>query len=192
VLVTGGTSGPGFVNIDPGLATRAAEVWNPATGQWRTLASNSVMRVYHSVSLLLPDGTVLHGASGDALAAQPGGGTVEVPPQRNHEIFSPPYLFKGARPTITSAPSTVSYGETFTVATPNAAQITDVRWIHLGSVTHAFDMGQRANTLSFTRTASGVEVTAPANPNLAPPGHYQLFILNRNGVPSPGRVVRVQ
>jgi hypothetical protein len=150
------------------------------------------MRVYHSVSLLLPDGTVLHGASGDALAAQPGGGTVEVPPQRNHEIFSPPYLFKGARPTITSAPSTVSYGETFTVATPNAAQITDVRWIHLGSVTHAFDMGQRANTLSFTRTASGVEVTAPANPNLAPPGHYQLFILNRNGVPSPGRVVRVQ
>lgn len=192
VLVTGGTSGAGFVNIDPGLATRAAEVWNPANGQWRTLASNSVMRVYHSVSLLLPDGTVLHGASGDALAAQPGGGTVEVPPQRNHEIFSPPYLFKGARPTITSAPSTVSYGETFTVATPNAAQITDVRWIHLGSVTHAFDMGQRANTLSFTRNASGVEVTAPANPNLAPPGHYQLFILNRNGVPSPGRVVRVQ
>jgi hypothetical protein len=192
VLVTGGTSGAGFVNIDPGLATRAAEVWNPATGQWRTLASNSVMRVYHSVSLLLPDGTVLHGASGDALAVQPGGGIVEVPPRRDHEIFSPPYLFKGARPAITAAPATVSYGETFTVATPNAAQITDVRWIHLGSVTHAFDMGQRANTLSFTRNASGVEVTAPANPNLAPPGHYQLFILNRNGVPSVGKVVRIQ
>jgi hypothetical protein len=150
------------------------------------------MRVYHSVSLLLPDGTVLHGASGDALAVQPGGGIVEVPPRRDHEIFSPPYLFKGARPAITAAPATVSYGETFTVATPNAAQITDVRWIHLGSVTHAFDMGQRANTLSFTRTASGVEVTAPANPNLAPPGHYQLFILNRNGVPSVGKIVRIQ
>jgi hypothetical protein len=150
------------------------------------------MRVYHSVSLLLPDGTVLHGASGDALAVQPGGGIVEVPPRRDHEIFSPPYLFKGARPAITAAPATVSYGETFTVATPNAAQVTDVRWIHLGSVTHAFDMGQRANTLSFTRTASGVEVTAPANPNLAPPGHYQLFILNRNGVPSVGKIVRIQ
>ena len=59
------------------------------------------------------------------------------------------------------------------MATPNAAQITDVRWIHLGSVTHAFDMGQRANTLTFTRTATGVDVTAPANQNLAPPGHYQ-------------------
>ena len=32
------------------------------------------MRVYHSVSLLLPDGTVLHGASGNALA-----GTSQVP-----------------------------------------------------------------------------------------------------------------
>ncbi|HEX2220402.1 MAG TPA: galactose oxidase-like domain-containing protein, partial [Gemmatimonadales bacterium] len=192
VLVTGGTRGAGFVNIDPSLAAREAEVWNPATGEWTTLAANSKMRVYHSVSLLLPDGTVLHGASGDAMAIQPGGGVVPVPNERNHEIFSPPYLFRGARPRVTSVPATVGYGEVFSVATPNAAQITDVRWIKLGSVTHAFDMGQRANTLSFTATETGVQVTAPANPNLAPPGHYLLFILNRNGVPSEGRVVRVQ
>ena len=192
VLVTGGTRGAGFVNIDPGLAAREAEVWNPGTGEWTTLAANNKMRVYHSVSLLLPDGTVLHGASGDAMAIQPGGGVVPVPNERNHEIFSPPYLFKGARPRVTSVPATVGYGEVFSVATPNAAQITDVRWIKLGSVTHAFDMGQRANTLSFTATETGVEVTAPANSNLAPPGHYLLFILNRNGVPSEGRVVRIQ
>jgi 5-hydroxyisourate hydrolase-like protein (transthyretin family) len=190
VLITGGTSGGGFVNIDPGLATRAAELWNPSNGQWTTLASNSKMRVYHSVSLLLPDGTVLHGASGDALAVQPGGGVVPVPSERNHEIFSPPYLFKGARPTITSAPTSVSVGGTITVTTPNAAQITDVRWIRLGSVTHAFDAGQRANTLAFTKTATGVDVVAPANHNLAPPGFYLLFILNRNGVPSVGTIIR--
>jgi galactose oxidase len=59
-------------------------------------------------------------------------------------------------------------------------------------VTHAFDMGQRANTLEFTPTETGVAITAPASPNLAPPGHYLLFILNRNGVPSDGRIVRVQ
>ncbi len=187
VLITGGTRGGGFVNIDPGLAVRQAEIWNPATGQWTTLASNSRMRVYHSVSLLLPDGTVLHGASGDAMA-----GTVPVPPERNHEIFSPPYLFKGARPTITSAPASVGYGQTFAVATPNAAQVAAVRWIRLGSVTHAFDMSQRANTLTFAATANGVSVTAPASANLAPPGHYQLFVLNRNGVPSEGTVIRVQ
>jgi hypothetical protein len=192
VLVTGGTRGGGFVNIDEGNAVKAAEVWNPTTGQWTPLASNSIMRVYHSVSMLLPDGTVLHGASGNALAVQPGGGIVPVPDEPNHEIFSPPYLFKGARPTIASAPSTVGYGETFTVATPNAAQVTDVRWIRLGSVTHAFDMSQRANTLTFTATATGVEVTAPADPRLAPPGPYQLFILNRNGVPSKGTIIQVQ
>ncbi|MEA2723529.1 MAG: hypothetical protein QOH59_1300 [Gemmatimonadales bacterium] len=188
VLATGGTSGGGFVNISEGNAVKAAELWNPTTGQWRTLASSSIMRVYHSVSLLLPDGTVLHGASGDAMASP----TVAVPSERNHEIFQPPYLFKGARPTISSAPSTVGYGETFSVVTPNAAQITEVRWIRLGSVTHAFDAGQRANRLSFQINGGNVDVQTPVLPRQAPPGHYQLFILNRNGVPSAGKIIRVQ
>jgi hypothetical protein len=187
VLATGGTQGGGFVNIDPGLAVKAAEIWNPSTGQWRTLAANQIMRIYHSVSLLLPDGTVLHGSSGDAMA-----GTTPVPPERNHEIFQPPYLFKGARPRISSAPSTVNYGETFSVATPNAAQITEVRWIRLGTVTHAFDAGQRANTLSFEINGGNVEVRAPVVPRQAPPGHYQLFILNRNGVPSAAKILRLR
>ena len=108
-----------------------------------------------------------------------------------YEIFSPPYLFKGARPTITSAPTSVNVGQTITVTTPNAAQITDVRMIRLGSVTHAFDAGQRANTLAFTRTATGVDVVYPANHNLAPPGYYLLFVLNRNGVPSVGWFFRI-
>jgi galactose oxidase len=67
-----------------------------------------------------------------------------------------------------------------------------VRWIRLGSVTHAFDANQRANALTFTRASGQVRVTAPANARRAPPGHYLLFLLNRNGVPSAGRVVRVQ
>jgi hypothetical protein len=187
VLVTGGTRGGGFVDINEADAVKAAELWNPKTNQWTTLAAQSKMRVYHSVALLLPDGTVLNGASGDAMA-----GAVEVPRERNHEIFSPPYLFKGARPTIADGPGVVGYGQTFTITTPNAAQVTDVRWIRLGAVTHAFDDGQRANTLPFTRTATGVDVTAPAGPNLAPPGYYQLFILNRNGVPSKSRIIRIQ
>ena len=187
VLATSGTRGGGFVNIDPSLAVKEAEVWNPTTGQWTTLAAQQVMRVYHSVALLLPDGTVLSGSSGDAMA-----GTTVVPPERNHEIFSPPYLFKGARPKITSGPGTVNYGETFSVVTPNAEQITEVRWIRLGTVTHAFDAGQRANKLTFTAGDGTVEVTAPTGPRLAPPGHYMLFILNRNGVPSEGKIIRIQ
>jgi hypothetical protein len=189
VLATGGTTGGGFVNIDDALAAKAAEIWNPATGNWTTLAANQVMRTYHSVSMLLPDGRVLHGASGDA---EIGANGTPMPREKNHEIFSPPYLFKGARPTITSATPNVSYGGTIDVVTPNAAQITEARWIRLGSVTHAFDMSQRANILAFTPTATGIQITAPENSNQAPPGHYLLFILNRNGVPSEGKVVRIQ
>jgi hypothetical protein len=120
------------------------------------------------------------------------GTQVAAPDRNSHQIFSPPYLFKGARPTITSVSATsVGYNGTFSVATPNAAQITEVRWIRLGAVTHAFDASQRANTLSFVQTANGVNVTAPANSNLAPPGPYLVFILNRNGVPSEGKVITI-
>jgi hypothetical protein len=188
VLVTGGTSAGGFNTLSG--AVHAAEVWNPQSGAWTQLAANTIDRAYHSVSLLLPDGTVLHGASGDAnvpLTTQP------YPAQRNHEIFRPPYLFKGVRPTITSlSKTTMGYGETFTVTTAFAAQITKVRWIRLGSVTHAFDANQRANTLTFSRGSGIVRVTTPTSAKRAPPGHYLLFLLNRNGVPSAGRIVRVQ
>jgi galactose oxidase len=181
VLVTGGTSGTGF--SDEAQAVHAAELWDPGTGRWTTLASNSVVRVYHSTTLLLPDGRVLHTGSGDAAG------------NANHydaEIFSPPYLFKGARPYISSGPSTVNYGETFFVGTASASSITRVTWIRLGSVTHAFDSNQRFNELSFTQAAGGLNVTAPANANLAPPGHYMLFILNGNGVPSIARIIRIK
>jgi galactose oxidase len=187
VLVTGGTSAGGFNTLSG--AVHAAEVWSPQTGHWTQLASNTIDRAYHSVSLLLPDATVLHGASGDAnvpLSSEP------YPKQPNHEIFRPPYLFKGARPTITSlSKSTVTYGETFTVTTSYAAQITQVRWIRLGSVTHAFDASQRANTLTFSHGSGLVRVTTPSNSRRAPPGYYLLFLLNRNGVPSVGKIVKV-
>ena len=154
VLVTGGTSAGGFNTLSG--AVRAAEAWSPQSGRWTQLAANAVDRVYHSVSLLLPDATVLHGASGDA--SDPSG--QPYPARRSHEVFRPPYLFIGVRPTITSlSKTTVGYGETFTVSTAFAAQITRVRWIRLGSVTHAFDANQRANTLTFSRGSGLVRVT---------------------------------
>jgi len=36
-----------------------------------------------------------------------------------------------------------------------------------------------------------VQVTGPANIQTAPPGHYMLFVLNENRVPSVARFVRV-
>src|SRR5262245_9476483 len=44
----------------------AAELWDPTTETWRTLASMDELRMYHSTSLLLPDGRVLvAGGQGD-------------------------------------------------------------------------------------------------------------------------------
>jgi hypothetical protein len=180
VLVTGGTSGTVF--NDESRAVHAAELWDPVTGKWTTLASNSVVRVYHSTSLLLPDGRVLHTGSGDAAATN----------QYSAEIFSPPYLFKGTRPAISSAPSTVGYGQTFLVGTANPSAITRVTWIRLGSVTHAFDSNQRFSDLSFGRTTGGLNVTSPSSRNGAPPGHYMLFVLNGTGVPSVARIIRIR
>ena len=187
VLVTGGVSGGGFNDEPSGV--RAAEIWDPGTNDWTVLASNAVRRAYHSVSILMPDGTVLHGASGDANIPAT---TTPYPARRSHEIFQPPYLFKGARPTISGSPSTVSYNQSFEVSTPASGQITHVRLIRLGSVTHAFDANTMAVSLDFTAGDGSLSVTAPPNANVAPPGHYLLFVLNRNGVPSTGVIVRVQ
>ena len=183
VLVTGGTSSPGFNN--PAGAVLAAELWNPANPmQWTTLASSSpgIARVYHSTALLLPDGRVL---------SMGGNGYPQT------EVYSPPYLFKGTRPTITSAPTSVAYGQSFFVQTPDAAAISKVTMLRLSSVTHAFNMSQYINTLSFSQAPGGLNVVAPAGAavaspaTVAPPGPYMLFILNGSGVPSVASIVQV-
>jgi galactose oxidase-like protein len=181
VLVTGGTSGATFNN--PAGAVHAAELWNPATRTWTTLASNQVIRIYHATTLLLPDGRVLHTGSGDGANAAN---------ERNYELFSPPYLFKGARPTVTGAtPATVAYGETVFVGTPNGASITKVTFLRFGSVTHAFDAGARLVPLNFSQVAGGLSVAIPASRTTAPPGPYMLFLVNGNGVPSEAQIMRL-
>ena len=52
-----------------------------------------------------------------------------IPNEPNAEVFSPPYLFRGPRPTISAAPSRVAYGTSFKVTTPNAAAIAKVSLI---------------------------------------------------------------
>jgi hypothetical protein len=181
VLATGGSSDIGGVN--PANAVEAAELWSPTTHTWTTMASEQVPRLYHSTALLLPDGRV----------AVAGGGhnffnSIAYP---NAEIYSPAYLFKGARPTITSAPSTLAFGNSFFVGTPDGANIASVALVRNGSVTHSFNMDQEYIPLSFTQTSGGLTVQAPANANVAPPGYYMLFIVNSNGVPSMAPFVRL-
>jgi hypothetical protein len=174
VLVTGGTFGAGFNN--PNTPAHPAELWDPATETWSTLASATVPRLYHSAAVLLPDGRVL----------STGGNGQPTP-----EAFSPPYLFKGARPAMTGVPPAIAHGQRFAVQTADAASIRKVTLIRITSVTHAFNLNQRLNVLGFTPTADGLEIVAPAGGSVAPPGHYLLFLVNANGVPSVGNIVRL-
>jgi Domain of unknown function (DUF1929)/Glyoxal oxidase N-terminus len=147
--------------------------------------ANAYARLYHSVALLLPDATVWFAGGNPAY-----GNYV-----KQMEIYKPPYLFNSTglapRPSITSAPSSISYGKAFTVQTPDAANILHVVLVRNGTVTHAFGMDQREVEMSFTAGSGALTVTAPPNGNIAPPGYYMLFVLNNFGVPSVATFVQV-
>jgi galactose oxidase-like protein len=189
VLVTGGTSGPGF-NSQAG-AVHEAELWNPQTETWTMMAPESKTRTYHGTALLLPSGKVLSSGSGE------GGGISFANSEFSAQVFSPPYLFNAdgspaARPTITSAPSTLSYGQSFTVQTPDAGSVSRGTLIRLSSVTHAFNMSQLIYGLTFAATSqSTVNATAPPNATIAPPGPYMLFLINPSGTPSVAKILMV-
>ena len=184
ILASGGSKN----DEDSTTASLNPDLYDPATNTFSSAGTDAFDRLYHSVTLLLPDATVWVAGS------NPTRGTYEP----HMEIYSPPYLFNSdgslaTRPTIASAPSAIGYGNAFQVQTPDAANISSVVMMRNGSSTHAFDMDQRYVGLSFTFTpGSGVlNVTAPPNGNIAPPGYYMLFILNNAGVPSVASMVQI-
>lgn len=181
VFVTGGS----LKQEDKPLARLQSETYDPATGQWQLMATSTIPRLYHSTALLLPDGRVV------TAGGNPEGGhsvTWEPPDPEEEmrlEVFSPPYLFKGPRPTIGTVITEWNYGQQVSVPTQQAAQI---RWAHLvkcGVTTHSFNCEQRLVDLPIAaRAATSLRVSVPGNRNLAPPGWYMLFIVDTNGIPS--------
>ncbi len=190
VLATGGFDSA-EERVDLVHPVYAAEQWNPATGAWRTLASMTVTRQYHSIALLLPDARVLVAGGGVC-----GECTANNYLAKDAEIFTPPYLFNpdgsgalAARPVISSTPSSLAHGASFAIGTGNAASIGKVSLVRLGSATHSVDMDQRYIPLSFSAGANSLQVVAPASSSVAPPGPYMLFIVDSNGVPSTASIV---
>jgi hypothetical protein len=148
-------------------------LYDPLADTWATMASQVEVRGYHSTALLLPDGRVL--SAGDNI--EPGG-------LDTLELYSPPYLFRGQRPTVERVPEAVAWGERFVVATTGA--VVRAVLVRPGAVTHTNDMDQRHVELRFRALRRGGEarLIAPSSPAVAPPGHYMLFVIDDRGVPS--------
>lgn len=181
VLVSGGSA----EDENASTASLKTEIYDPNSNTFSPAGSNVFPRLYHNVQLLLPDGSVL-------LA----GGNPEQGVYENHiEIYKPAYLFNAdgsaaSRPAITAAPTSISYGGTFAVQTPNT-DIVSVVLLKPGSATHSFDMDQRFVGLPFSVQNGGLSVSLPKNSNLVPPGYYMLFLVNKAGVPSIAQFVQV-
>jgi len=175
VMVAGGV-------LDPEPDGGPVEIFDPAdlSAGWELGPSMTYPRDYHSSAILLRDGSVLMG--GDPPG--PGGPTP-------HERYLPSYYFR-PRPVIGSAPASATYGSTFTIDTPNAPSIAEVVLLRPGAVTHAFNMSQRFVGCSIVSGgATSLDVEAPPDGTIAPPGYYLLFILDGARVPSEGMWIRL-
>lgn len=157
------------------------EMFDPVTESWISLPPANVPRVYHQVSLLLPDGSVWTAGSTPARNVS----------ELRTEFFRPSY-FGVTRPTISGPPDVGDYGSSITIPTPNASSITRASLVRLPNTTHHYDANMRCVMLNVqSRTSNSVTVEAPINANLAPPGYYYIHILNGADIPSTSRIIRI-
>jgi len=172
---------------DPTLRPLLYDPKKAKGSRWAQLAASKIPRLYHSVALLLLDGTVLVAGSG------PNEMPVLNPTPNNPyvtefrvERFTPPYL-QGSkaslRPTSLQVPATVNAnGGSFTVsfAVPATAKSIRIALYHGGFVTHSVHMGHRMLFLDVAGWKAGqakqtLTVKAPQNLNVAPPGPYVIY-----------------
>jgi hypothetical protein len=182
VLAVGGEPSSDQTQVTSGVLP--AEIWNPATGAWSVIGQIAAARNYHSTAVLQPDGTVLVAGGGHE-------DSLSNPGQYSAQIYSPSYSFGGTRPTISSAPGTIAYGSSFTLASPDAASISAINLVSFAADTHQADMDQHFVPLTFTAGSGSLAVQAPVSGAYAPPGNYMLFIVNGSGVPSLAATVHV-
>lgn len=186
VFITGGQSiGQLFQDTNAQLTP---ELYNPTTNRFIKQQPNSIVRVYHHISLLLPDATVLNGGGGLC-------GTCST----NHfdaQIFTPQYLLtstgqRATRPSITSiSASSIVIGGKITFKTN--ASVTGASLIRYGSSTHSVNTDQRRIPLTLSTTATNTYTfTVPSDPGIAIPGYWMLFALNSAGVPSVAKTLKI-
>jgi hypothetical protein len=186
---------------DPALEVLLYDPNQPKGKRWTTGPKSEIPRLYHSVALLLLDGTLLISGSNP----------VEMPVLKadaknpyitefRNEIYTPPYLQGNpTRPSNVelSSKDLVADGSTFTIkfTAPANAQNVKISLYYGGFVTHSVHMGHRMvflDTAGFKAgsTSQSVTVTMPPNKAIAPPGPYVVYVVV-DGVPAMGQFVKV-
>ncbi|KAK4495059.1 hypothetical protein PRZ48_013386 [Zasmidium cellare] len=181
-------------------------IYDPAAElgkRWRTGPTSDIPRLYHSVALLLLDGTLMIAGSNPVQmpklepdAEDPYATEFRV------EIYTPPYLSgenANRRPTdiVLSTLELKTDSSTFDISftAPESAKEVKLALYHGGFVTHSLHMGHRMLFLDTDGFKSGqkeqkVSVTMPPNSNVAPPGPYVVYVVV-DGVPGVGQFVMV-
>ncbi|CAG8899859.1 unnamed protein product [Penicillium egyptiacum] len=143
VFTTGGQSYG--VPFNDSNAHLTPELYDPKTNEFPKQKPNSIIQVYHSISLLLPDGRVSNGGSGLGVSAP-----------TNHfdaQIYSPHYLFNedgtfATRLTIDGvAKKTLRVGEKISISA--SINVKNASLIRYGTTTHTVNTDQRRVCLGF-------------------------------------------
>jgi Domain of unknown function (DUF1929) len=187
VVITGGSSD---YRGEGGSDQLVCQLYDPRTNRISRMADPTVARSYHSEALLLPDGRVVT-LGGDPLYRD-AENTLPGKFEQRIEIYSPPYLYRGQRPRITSGPEQLRRGTTARFASPDAAGVRTARLMRPGASTHVTDVEQRSVALSVTKQPGAIEVGIPEAAGLLPSGWYMLFVTGEDDAPSDARWVRVE
>ncbi|MEV8511443.1 galactose oxidase-like domain-containing protein [Dactylosporangium sp. NPDC051484] len=186
VLITNGSSDyRGRFDSD----NHTARIYHPDTNTLTYAADPHVGRNYHSAAVLLPDGRVLTVGSDPLFRDRKN--TISGTFEQRLEIYTPPYLFHGPRPSIGDGPTILSAGQQATYTTGAPDDVAAVRLIRPSAATHMLNTEQRSLILDFKPSSGAVTVTLPSSPALMPPGPYMLFVINKDGVPSDAKWVTV-
>ncbi|XP_077240105.1 glyoxal oxidase-related protein [Tasmannia lanceolata] len=199
----------GAMNGTAGWELAREPVLNPVlyeltNHRFLVLNPSPIPRLYHSASVLSPDGRILVGGSNPHVFYNFTG--VLYPTELSLEAFSPPYLsdqYAAIRPRILFASPNdfLTYRQTFTV---NFYLTTFVPRLGFGVTlltpsftTHGLAMNQRlmmlkvGQLLQISAFTYEVVVMGPPTATIAPPGYYLLFVVHA-GVPSEGIWLKIQ
>ncbi|EZG03368.1 hypothetical protein H106_06850 [Trichophyton rubrum CBS 735.88] len=185
-------------------------IYNPRAShveRWAVGGSSTIARMYHSVALLLLDGTVMVAGSNPVeqpvLVPNPKDPKTAYVTEFRVEIYVPHYLsgkkaYQRPLDVVLSSRHLVANGGNFTVKFNIHKEAIELHVVLYqgGFVTHSLHMGQRMLYLDYTGWKAGereqvVEATMPPDSNVAPPGAYVIYIVV-DGVPSMGQFVMVE